>query len=110
MHSPSLPIHLAHLENIDPAFLDPNTGFVVMPEAVALGVDEARLALDGLAWILDSGTELNRCRRETGRNVEFLQVPHDSLAAIMRLIAERLRPACDNPTLNGLKKVRPDLF
>lgn len=110
MQSHSLPIHLRHLENIDPAFLNPDTSFVVMPEEVANDIDDVRLSLDCLAWMLEDGSNMALKLRKAGQNGELLEVPHESLAALVRVIASKLPPGPNAASLKALRLVRPDLF
>lgn len=110
MHSPSLPIHLAHLENIDPAFLNPGTSLVVMPEQVEQDIDDVRLSLGCLAWMLEDSNCMALKLRNAGQGGELLEVPHESLAALVRVIASKLPPTPSAPSLGALQIVRPDLF
>lgn len=101
---------LSHLENIDPRFLDPNTSFVVMSEDAENDLDDARLALDGLVWIMDSSACMNKRLRKAGLSNELVELPFESLSALMRLVRDKIQPATNNPTLGAVQELRPDLF
>lgn len=97
---------LSHLENIDPRFLNPHVSLVVMHQDVENELDQARLALDGLACIMESAANMNAgCD-----HARLLEVPPDSLAALMRVLSDRIKSATSNPTLEAVKDLRPDLF
>lgn len=101
---------LARLENIDPRFLDPDTSFVVMPEDTESALHDAHLAIDGLAWVFQSVAEANCKLRNAGANTMLLELPPEGLAALMRMVAEQIKPATNNPSLGTVRDVRPDLF
>jgi hypothetical protein len=101
---------LSHLENIDARFLDPNAGFVVMPETTEYSLDEARLALEGLTSIFESMEGMNIKLRQAGQCAQYVELPPDCLSALLRLVSEKITIACNNPTLGAMRDVRPDLF
>lgn len=101
---------LSHLENIDPRFLEPHVSLVVMTEDTENALSDAHLALDGLAWMLEGATNMNAALRGAGKSTQLIEVPPDSLAALMRLIGERVKAATENPTLGAIQHLRPDLF
>lgn len=101
---------LAHLENINPMFLDPNVSLVVIPQDTENELSQAHLALDGIAWMLEGAADMNAALRGAGKDHQFIQVPPDSLAALIRLIGDRIKPATENPGLGTIQRVRPDLF
>lgn len=102
--------NLSHLENIDPRYLDADASFVVMTESVELELSEARLALDALSWMLEGMATQNAALKAAEKNTVFLEVPPDSMAALLRLVGEKIRPAINNPTLSSIQRIRPDLF
>lgn len=95
---------------IDPVYLSPRTEFVVMPLEVDLEIQDARLALDALAWIFQDGADMNVALNNAGSGTRLLQVPQESMAALMRTLSEKLKPAHDLPCLQKMRNVRPDLF
>jgi len=101
---------LAHLENIDARFLDPNAGFVVMPEATESALDDANLALEGLSHMLESMASQNVKLRQAGKGTQYVELPPDCLGAILRMVSEKIAICRNNPTLSALRHVRPDLF
>lgn len=105
-----LPSHLQHLQDIPAEFLDPNASLVVMTEKTESALDDARLALDAVVWLCHTASSMNIHLRNAGANTKFLDVPPDSLAALLSLVQEKISTACSNPTLSAMKKVRPDLF
>lgn len=101
---------LSHLENIDPRFLDPHAGFVVMPETIEAGLDDANLALEGLSCMLESMACQNVKLRHAGQGTQYVEVPPDCLGALLRMVSEKIATARNNPTLSAMRDVRPDLF
>ncbi len=101
---------IAHLENIDQRFLDPNAGFVVMPETTESGLDDANLALEGLSCMLESMACQNIKLRQAGQGTQFVELPPDCLGALLRMVSEKIAIARNNPTLSAMRDVRPDLF
>ena len=101
---------LAHLENIDARFLDPNAGFVVMTETTESGLDDANLALEGLSCMLESMACQNVKLRQAGQGTQFVELPPDCLGALLRMVSEKINTARNNPTLDAMRDIRPDLF
>lgn len=101
---------LSHLEDIDARFLDPNGGFVVMPEATESALNDANLALEGLSCMLEGMAGMNIALRKSGQSTKYVEMPPDCLSALLRMVSERIATACSNPTLSALRDVRPDLF
>lgn len=101
---------LAHLENIDPLFLDPNVGFVVMPEVTESALEDANLALMGLSCMLESIESQNIKLRQAGGCPQYVELPPDCLSALLRMVAEKIKPCTNNPTLGAVQRLRPDLF
>lgn len=101
---------LSHLENIDARFLDPNAGFVVMPEAMESALEDAHLALEGLSCMLESMEGMNIKLRQAGQCAQYVELPPVCLSAMLRLVSEKITIACNNPTLGAMRDVRPDLF
>lgn len=101
---------LSHLEDIDARFLDPNAGFVVMPEEAEQALDDAYLALEGLSCMLESMEGMNIKLRKAGENCKYVEMPPDCLSALLRMVSEKIKPGINNPNLRTIQKVRPDLF
>lgn len=101
---------LSHLEHIDARFLDPNAGFVVMPETTEAALDDAHLALEGLSCMLEGMAGMNITLRKAGQFTKYVEMPPDCLGALLRMVAEKIKPCTSNPTLAALRDVRPDLF
>ena len=106
MLHPSLP----HLENIDARFLDPNAGFVVMPETTESSLDDASLALEGLSCMLESMACQNVKLRNLGQGSQYVEPPPDALSALLRIVSDKIAVCRNNPTLSAMRDVRPDLF
>lgn len=97
---------LSNLDSIDPRFLEPHASLVVMHQDVENELDQARLALDGLACLMESAANMNAgCD-----HARFLEVPPASMAALMRVVCDRIKGATSNPPLEAVKYLRPDLF
>lgn len=101
---------LSHLEDIDARFLDPNAGFVVMPETTESALDDATLVLDGLSCMLESMASQNVKLRQAGQGTQYVELPPDCLGALLRMVSEKIASCRNNPTLSALRDVRPDLF
>ena len=101
---------LSHLENIDARFLSPNVSLVVMPEDTESALSDAHLAIDGLAWVFQSLADANCKLRGAGASTMLLELPPEGLAALMRMVADQIKPALNNPTLGAVQSLRPDLF
>lgn len=101
---------LAHLDSIDPRFLDPDTSLVVMCEDTENALDQARLALDGLASIMEGAASMNAALCSAGKSTQVLEIAPDSMAALMRVLCEKIKPATNNPTLGAVQRLRPDRF
>lgn len=106
MDQSPLPASVRNLERIDPKFLDPNADFVIMPLDVELDIDDARQALDGLMWLFEGCFSPN----PSGSGSVLRDVPPEGMSALMRILSRMLKPACNNPSLAAMRKVRPDLF
>ena len=101
---------LAHLQDIPAAYLDPGASFVVMTEDVEAALHNARLTLDAVAWLCNAASSQNAKLKNAGLNQSFVDIPPESLAALLTLVGEKIDTACHNPTLGAMRKVRPDLF
>ena len=101
---------LSHLENIDPRFLDPDASFVVMCESIVSDLDDVRLALNGLSAIFDCAAGMNAGLCQAGATARPIDLPPDAMAALLRALGEKLKPATNNPTLGAVQHIRPDLF
>lgn len=110
MHPSKLPFNLQRLANLDPRFLDPKTSLVVMPEETEQGLDDARLALEGLSCMLESMEGMNIKLRKAGENCKYVEMPPDCLSALLRMVNDKITIACKNPSLTFMRDVRPDLF
>lgn len=106
----TIPASLYDLANIDSAYLQPNVGLVVMTEETQNTLDEARLALDAVAWMCHSAAGMNVRLRQSGSNTDMVQMPPESLGALLTMIGRSMERAVNTPTLAGLRKFRPDLF
>ena len=95
---------------IPPAFSDPRPSLVVMPEDTENDLSQTHLALEGLAWILEGAADMNAALLGAGKSGKLIEIPPDCLAALMRTMSERIKPATANPTLSAVHKLRPDLF
>ncbi|QDL55340.1 hypothetical protein [Rhodoferax aquaticus] len=101
---------LAHLEDIDTRFLDPNARFVVMPETTEAALEDANLALVGLSCMLDTMESQNIKLHQAGGCLQYVELPPDCLSALLRMVAEKIKPCTNNPTLGAVQHLRPDLF
>lgn len=95
---------------LDPSYHDPNVSLVVMREDVENQLDTARLALDGLVWICDAAANMNVKATNAGHCMQMIDIPPESLAALLRLVATQIEPAVNNPSLCRVLSERPDLF
>lgn len=111
MDQSSLPASVRNLERIDPKFLDQNASFLVLPESDELAISDVRLSLEGLAAMMDQADSLNAKIRRAGGNPDYgVDIPPDSMAALLRILSEKLASAKDLPSLGMVQAVRPDLF
>ena len=101
---------LAHLQNVDQRFLDPDASLVVMCESTVADLDDVRLALNGLSAIFDCAAEMNMGLCKAGGMARPFDLPPDAMAALLRMLGEKLKPATNNPTLGAVQHIRPDLF
>lgn len=101
---------LSHLESIDARFLNPNAGFVVIPETTESALDDANLALEGLSCMLESMASQNVKLRNAGQGTQYVELPPDCLSALLRMVSEKIAICRNNPTLSALRDIRPDLF
>lgn len=105
-----LPSSLQRLQDIPPEFLDPRANFVVMTEDTENALDTARLALDAVTWLCHTSSNQNVQLKQSGGNQSFVDIPPESLAALLTLVGEKIGIACNNPPLSAMRHVRPDLF
>ena len=109
--NPAQAAYLASLQELDPRFLDPNASFVVLPETAELDVSDVRLSLEGLAAMMEHADSLNAQLRHAGGNPAYgVEVPTDSMAAIFRVLCDKLNSAKNLPSLSAMHSSRPDLF
>lgn len=97
--------NFSHLQNIDSRFLEPDASLVVMPQDVESALSDAHLALDGIASILEGAAT-----PAADKSTRLIEVSPASLAALIRLINQQIKPATENPTLGAVRHLRPDLF
>lgn len=100
---------LAQLDKVSPQFLDPTQCLVVITEDAELAASQAKLALEALAHILEDAAGIEHAHRKAGHNGQFLQVPYECMAALMRVVAEPLGRVSDHCTVPVLAAMRPDL-
>ena len=101
---------LSHLENIDARFLEPDASLVVMCESTVADLDDVRLALNGLSAIFDCAAGMNAGLCQAGAAARPIDLPPDAMAALLRVLGEKLKPVMNNPTLGAVQHIRPDLF
>ena len=101
---------LSHLEDIDARFLDPKASLVVMTENTENELSDAHDALDGIAWLCQSAAEMNAALRFSGESTKLIEIPPECLAALLRVVCTKIKPATGSPTLGAVRHVRPDLF
>lgn len=110
MQHPSIPASLSSLASIPQDFLDPNAGFVVMSETGEQYLSEALLAMKGFASMLECLGDANVKLRNQGLGQQRAEMDPVELAALIRVMCDRIEPQTNNPTLNMMRRVRPDLF
>ena len=101
---------LSHLENIDARFLEPDASLVVMCESTVADLDDVRLVLNGLSAIFDCAAGMNAGLCQAGATARPIDLPPDAMAALLRVLGEKLKPATNNPTMGAVQHIRPDLF
>jgi hypothetical protein len=104
-----IPSSLPLLAEVPPEFLNKSTGLLVISEDAELAVSQTKLALEAVAHILEDAASLEAIKRNQGHNGQFLAVPYECMAALMRVLSEPLRKAEANCTVSLLADVRPDL-
>lgn len=103
-HSPVTPADL------DPRFLNPSESLLVICESTELHIDEVRLALEGLAWLGECAANANAKLATTAQwSPQFMELPPDCFAALMRMMSEKVGMAGNNPSLSSVLAARPDL-
>lgn len=83
---------------------------MVIPESTEAAIDDANLALEALSCMLDSMASLNVKLHQAGQSTAFVELPPDCLSAVLRMVSEKIAVCRNNPSLNALRRVRPDLF
>ena len=53
---------------------------------------------------------MNAGLRHAGATERGIDLPPDAMAALLRVLGEKLKPATNNPTLGAVQHIRPDLF
>lgn len=89
--------------------LSPHASFLVISEDRENELSEVNLALDGLAWILESHASHAALPSQIGQQA-LIEVPPECMAAMLRIFRDRIDAACHNPPLSKLRRLRPDLF
>lgn len=110
MLHPHLPATIRALDSVPPSFLDPHTSLLVISQDAEHDLGNACDALDAIAWMLDGLANANVGLRQSGKCMQNVDLPPESLAALMRLVMDKIKPHTDNPMLETVCKVRPDLF
>lgn len=101
---------LAQLDKVSPHFLDKSQCLLVITEDAELAASQAKLALEAIAHILEDAAGLDHAHRKAGHNGQFLQVPYECMAALMRVVAEPLGRVSDHCSVPVLAALRPDLI
>lgn len=100
---------LALLQEVPPQFLEQSTSLLVISEDAELAVSQTKLALEAVAHMLEDAANLEKVKRTSGHNGQFLAVPYECMAALMRVLSEPLAKVEANCTVPLLADVRPDL-
>jgi hypothetical protein len=105
-------MHATFSAPLDPSYLDPDISLLVIREDHELAIGEAFQALDGLAWIFQEAAEAAlRAEKAKGSSARpCVYVPPEGMAALIRVVAEKLQPALDNPPIRRVLSSRPDLL
>ena len=101
---------LSHLQTVDQRFLDPDASLVVMCESTVADLDDVRLALIGLSATFDCAAAMIPGLCQAGATARPIDLPPDAMAALLRVLGEKLKPATNTPTLGAVQHIRPDLF
>lgn len=110
MLHPHLPAAISALDRVPPSFLDPHTSLLVISQEAEHDLGNACEALDAIAWMLDGLDNANVKLRNAGQCTQTVDLPPESLAALLRLVMDKIKPHTENPLLSAVKSVRPDLF
>lgn len=110
MLHPHLPATLRALDAVPPSFLDPHAQLLVISQDAEHDLGNACEALDAIAWMLDGLDSANAKLKQAGQCMQTVDLPPESLAALLRLVMDKIRPHTDNPSLGTVCQVRPDLF
>ena len=96
---------------LDPIYLDHSKSFVVIPEEREIVLDDVFNALDGLAWVFQQVADATvRAESAIGSSARpCMDVPPEGLAALMRLVAEKIQPLLDSPSIHRVLRERPDI-
>lgn len=100
---------LSLLNEVPPQFLEPSTGLLVISEDAELAVNQTKLAMEAVAHMLEDAAQLEIVKRTSGHNGQFLAVPYECMAALMRVLSEPLSKVESNCTVSCIADVRPDL-
>jgi hypothetical protein len=101
---------LAQLDKVSPDFLDPGQSLVVITEDAELAASQSKLALEAIAHMLEDAAGIEHAHRKAGHNGQFLQVPYECMAALMRVVAQPLGRVGDHCSVQQLADLRPDLL
>lgn len=110
MLHPHLPATIRALDSVPPSFLDPHTSLLVISQDAEHDLGNACMALDAITWMLDGLDNANVGLRQSGKCMQNVDLPPESLAALLRLVMDKIKPHTDNPMLSTVQAVRPDLF
>ena len=110
MLHPHLPATIRALDSVPPSFLDPHTSLLVISQDAEHDLGDACMALDAITWMLDGLDNANAKLKNAGQCVQTVDVMPEDLAALLRIVREKIKPHTDNPMLETVCKVRPDLF
>lgn len=110
MLHPHLPAAITALDRVPPSFLDPHTSLLVISQDAEHDLGNACMALDAITWMLDGLDNANAKLKNAGQCVQTVDVMPEDLAALLRIVREKIKPHTDNPMLSTVQAVRPDLF
>lgn len=100
---------LSLLKEVPPQFLEPSTGLLVISADAELAVNQTKLAMEAVAHMLEDAAHLETVKRSSGQNGQYLAVPYECMAALLRVLSQPLTKVEDNCTVPCIADVRPDL-
>lgn len=110
MSHPQLPAAISALDRVPPSFLDPSTRLLVISQDAERELVDACQALDAVAGILDSLDNANASLAYAGQCAQTVDISPESLSSLLRLVADKIKPHTDNPLLETVSHIRPDIF